>query len=67
MTTVQKSDAFINDEQGSNMNKDIRDLAMLVANIIRRMGADYGSPEDWRLDITAAVQIMERNNIAVQS
>jgi uncharacterized protein YheU (UPF0270 family) len=40
---------------------DIRDLATLVAEIIRRMGADYGSSEDWRRDITTAVRIMERN------
>lgn len=37
----------------------IRDLAMLTAEIIRRMGAAYGSPEDWRRDITKAVGIME--------
>ena len=41
-------------------DKDIRDLASLLANVIRRMGASYGSQDDWRRDITAAVQIMER-------
>jgi hypothetical protein len=39
--------------------KHISDLAVLVAEIIKRMGAAYGSPDDWRRDITTAVKIYE--------
>jgi hypothetical protein len=42
----------------------IRDLASLVAEVIRRAGASYGSPDDWRRDITTAVKIMERFAVA---
>jgi len=44
--------------------EDVRDLATLVYEVIRRMGAAYGSPEDWRRDLTTAVKIMERANVA---
>ncbi len=40
-------------------NEEIRDLASLVAEIIRRMGAAYGSAEDWREGFTVAVKILE--------
>lgn len=42
--------------------RDVRDLASLLAEVIRRAGAAYGSPEEWRRDITVAVKIMERNH-----
>jgi len=44
--------------------EDVRDLATLVYEVIRRMGAAYGSPEDWRRDLTTAVKVMERANAA---
>jgi hypothetical protein len=47
------------------MHEDMRDLASLVAEIIRKMGAAYGPPEEWRRDITKAVKIMEHNNVLV--
>ena len=37
----------------------IRELATLLAEVIRRMGASYGSPEAWRTDITRAVKVFE--------
>jgi hypothetical protein len=43
----------------SQENKQIQELATLVAEIIRRMGASYGSAEDWRADFRRAVKIME--------
>ena len=36
-----------------------RDMAMLLAEVIRRMGASYGSADDWRRDVTTAVRVME--------
>ena len=47
-------------------DKDIRDLAELVADIIRRMGASYGTPRDWRQDFTRAVKIMEKAHVRIQ-
>jgi hypothetical protein len=44
--------------------EDVRDLASLVYEVILRMGAAYGGPEDWRRDLTTAVKIMERANVA---
>ena len=44
-----------------NFNEDIRDLAMIVAEVIRRMGAAYGSPDDVRRDFSTCVTIMEQN------
>ena len=41
----------------------IRDLASLMAEMIRRMGASYGSAEEWREGITLAVRIMERASV----
>ena len=43
------------------IHEDLRDLASLVAQLIRKMGAAYGPPDEWRRDITTAVKIMERN------
>lgn len=37
----------------------IRDLASLIGECIRRMGASYGESDVWRRDITRAVKIME--------
>jgi len=37
----------------------LRDLATLQAGTIQKMGAAYGSSEDWRRDFTEAVKIME--------
>jgi hypothetical protein len=39
---------------------DIAALASLVAESIRRQGAAYGSPDDWRRDVTAADKLVER-------
>jgi len=44
--------------------EDVRDLATLVYEVIRRMGAAYGAPDDWRRDLTTAVKVMERANAA---
>lgn len=44
-----------------NFNEDIRDLATILAEVIRRMGASYGSREDWRIDLAKCVSIMEHN------
>ena len=41
---------------------DIRDLASLLAQTIRRMGVAYGDPEDWRGAITALVHIATRQH-----
>ena len=49
----------------STVNEKIRDLASLLAESIRRQGAAYGSLDDWRRDITAAVKIMEEANIGI--
>ena len=46
-------------------NKDIRDLASLLIEVIRRSGAAYGSREDWRRDIMEADRIMERANLRI--
>lgn len=43
----------------------IRDLASLVAGIIQRMGASYGSGDDWQRDFIVAVKIMEQANVEV--
>jgi len=43
---------------------DLRDLASLVIEVIRRMGASYGSSDDWRRGISTAAAIMERANVA---
>ena len=46
-------------------DKDIRDLASLLAQVVRRAGAAYGSPEDWHRDFTEALRIMERANVRI--
>ncbi len=35
--------------------RDIRDLASITAEIIRRTRAAYASPDDWRRDLKAAL------------
>ena len=42
---------------------DLRDIATLVAEIIRRMGSAYGSGAEWSRDTQEAVHIMERANL----
>ena len=42
-----------------NRDEEIRDLASLLAEVIRRAGAAYGSPQDWRRDFTQAVKISD--------
>lgn len=37
----------------------IIELATLLAGVIQRMGAAYGSPENWRQDFTRAVKVFE--------
>jgi hypothetical protein len=52
--------------EGGTMKQEweaIRDLASLTAEMIRRMGASYGSAEEWREGITLAVRIMERASV----
>ena len=44
--------------------EQVRDLATLLAEVIRRMGAAYGSTDDWHRDYTHAVKIMESANVA---
>lgn len=45
---------------------EIIELATLIAETIRRMGAAYGSADEWRRDVTRAVRVAERLS-AVQS
>lgn len=40
--------------------RDMRDLAGCVAECIRRMGAEFGAPQEWRDSITRCVKIEER-------
>ena len=35
------------------------ELASLLAEVIRRMGASYGPPKEWRRDFTRAVKVFE--------
>lgn len=43
-----------------SVDQALIELATLLAEVIRRMGAAYGSSEDWRRDLTRCVKIHEQ-------
>ena len=41
-------------------NDAVIELSTIVAGIIQRAGASYGSPEDWRTDMQRCVNIYQQ-------